>query len=134
MKRFIRQDGTVREVQFKECWRLIFGGVGNLEIFQREIGFGVPIKNERVAARIASMAGKKPHGAWRTSVVVSIEDIGVKQTYCITEPMTNTVTVNGIVTGQCRHALCSVMLGYGFKGGQLTFIEPGYDIWEEQRK
>jgi len=133
-KRFVRQDGTVREVQFKECWRLILGGVGNLEIFQREIGFGVPIKNDRVADRIASMVGKKPHGSWRTSLVVSVEGIGVRPTYCITEPMTNTVTVNGIVTGQCRHSLVSILPGYGFDGsGKITYIEPGYSVIKAQR-
>jgi ribonucleoside-diphosphate reductase alpha chain len=133
-KKFVRQDGTVREVKFKECWRLIFGGVGNLEIFQKEIGFGVPVKNERVADRIASAAGKKRLGSWRTSLVVSVENIGVKPTYCVTEPMTNTVTVNGIVTGQCRHSLVSILPGYGFKNGVLSYIEPGYSIIDEQRK
>ena len=35
----------------------------------------------------------------------------------------------------CRHALCSVLLGYGFdKGGSLVYIEPGYDVYAEQRK
>ena len=33
----------------------------------------------------------------------------------------------------CRHALCGVLIGYGFKGGKLSFIEPGYDVWEDQR-
>jgi hypothetical protein len=113
---------------------LILGGVGNLEIFQKEIGFGVPVKNERVADRIAKAAGKRRLGSWRTSLVVSVEDIGVQPTYCITEPMTNTVTVNGIVTGQCRHSLVSIMPGYGFKNGSLSYIEPGYNIIVDQRK
>jgi hypothetical protein len=34
----------------------------------------------------------------------------------------------------CRHALSSVLPGYGFKNGKLAYIEPGYDVWEEQRK
>jgi hypothetical protein len=34
----------------------------------------------------------------------------------------------------CRHTLCSVLPGYGFVGGQLTFIEPGYDVWQDQHK
>ena len=33
----------------------------------------------------------------------------------------------------CRHSLCSTLIGYGFVGGHLTFIEPGYDVWKEQR-
>jgi hypothetical protein len=34
----------------------------------------------------------------------------------------------------CRHALGSVLPGYGFVGGRLTFISPGYDVWEDQNK
>lgn len=33
----------------------------------------------------------------------------------------------------CRHALCAILSGYGFVGGVLTYIEPGYDIVEHQR-
>ena len=33
----------------------------------------------------------------------------------------------------CRHTLCSVVLGFGFSGGQMVYIEPGYDVWEHQR-
>jgi len=33
----------------------------------------------------------------------------------------------------CRHSLSSVMPGYGFKGGRLTYIEPGFDVFKEQR-
>jgi hypothetical protein len=40
----------------------------------------------------------------------------------------------GALHPHCRHALCSVMLGYGFEGGRLRYIEPGYSVWDEQRK
>ena len=40
----------------------------------------------------------------------------------------------GSLHPNCRHALCSVLLGYGFVGGKLAYIEPGYDVWAEQRK
>jgi hypothetical protein len=34
----------------------------------------------------------------------------------------------------CRHALCSILPGYGFEGGKITFIEHGYDVIKDQRK
>jgi hypothetical protein len=40
----------------------------------------------------------------------------------------------GATHPHCRHSLCSVLLGYGFVGGALTYIEPGYDVYKEQRK
>jgi hypothetical protein len=40
----------------------------------------------------------------------------------------------GALHPNCRHALCSVMLGYGFEAGKLKYIEPGYSVWDEQRK
>ena len=33
----------------------------------------------------------------------------------------------------CRHSLCSVLPGYGFKDGKLAYIEPGYDVFKVQR-
>jgi hypothetical protein len=34
----------------------------------------------------------------------------------------------------CRHSLVSILPGYGFKNGSLSYIEPGYDIIADQRK
>ena len=34
----------------------------------------------------------------------------------------------------CRHSLVSILPGYGFKSGSLSYIEPGYSIIDEQRK
>ena len=39
----------------------------------------------------------------------------------------------GALHPHCRHALCSILPGYGFKNGKLEFIEPGYDVFKEQR-
>jgi hypothetical protein len=40
----------------------------------------------------------------------------------------------GALHPHCRHTLCTVLSGYGFVGGALTYIEPGYDVYAEQRK
>lgn len=39
----------------------------------------------------------------------------------------------GALHPHCRHALCSVLPGYGFVVGKLTYIEPGFDVYKEQR-
>jgi ribonucleoside-diphosphate reductase alpha chain len=134
VKTFKGKDGTVRDVVFKPCFRLIFGGANNCRTFLREIGFGVPVKDQRASMAIDKLAGKKLRGSWRTGVVTNIEDIGIQETYCVTEPMTNTITVNGIVTGNCRHAMASVLPGYGFKSGSMEYVEPGYDYYSEYHK
>jgi hypothetical protein len=33
----------------------------------------------------------------------------------------------------CRHATAAMMPGFGFKNGKIEYIEPGYDVWKEQR-
>lgn len=68
------------------------------------------------------------------AVVVSIEDIGPKQTYCVTQPETNTVTVNGVVTGNCRCTMVGISPGWGFdENGRIKWIKKDYNILEEQR-
>ena len=34
----------------------------------------------------------------------------------------------------CRHALASVLPGYGFKSGSMQYVEPGYDYYAEYHK
>jgi len=95
---------------------------------------GVPAKQAKLLERLAATEGNVRHGAWRTAKVVSIEPIGLKQTYCLTEPMTNTVTANGIVTGNCRCSLVTLMPGYGFDArGRVTFMDVGHNELEKQR-
>lgn len=33
----------------------------------------------------------------------------------------------------CRHSLVTMRPGFGFKGGKIGYIEPGYDVYEDQR-
>jgi len=33
----------------------------------------------------------------------------------------------------CRHTSSPMMPGFGFVNGKITYIEPGYDIWKDQR-
>ena len=67
-------------------------------------------------------------------VVSKIEAIGKQQTYCVEEPMTSTITVNGVVTGNCRCTLVTMMPGYTFdSNGLVTYKEPGWSEIKYQR-
>jgi hypothetical protein len=33
----------------------------------------------------------------------------------------------------CRHSMSTMMPGFGFKGSKIEYIEPGYDVWKDQR-
>lgn len=67
-------------------------------------------------------------------IINKIESIGKQQTYCVEEPMTNTITVNGVVTGNCRCTLVTMMPGYTFDAnGNVTYKEPGWSEIKHQR-
>ena len=117
----------------KACWRLAISGWEQCAIFAKEIGMGVATKQSVLLKRLQETEGKCKHGSWRTAKVISIEKIGIQQTYCTTEPMTNTLTVNGIVTGNCRCTLTYLSRGFGFKEGKLKYQEEGFDAYQEQR-
>ena len=125
-----RQFDTIR----KPCWRLIIGGIRQCKLFASTIGMGVPAKQAKLLHFISLCDGKKEHGSWRTAKVISVEKTGDKQTYCLTEPMTNTVTANNIVTGQCRCSVSTLMPGWGFNSsGMITYIAPGHNEIKRQR-
>lgn len=123
-----RKFNTIR----KPCWRLHIGGVEQMKVFRSEINFGVPIKEDRLQQAIDK--SPKGTGNWRTARIVSISDIGPQKTYCTTEPVTNSITVNGIVTGNCRCILSSLGSGFGFNSaGMVVWKGRDWDEYEKQR-
>lgn len=121
---------TVRQ----PCWRLAIGGWEQVALFAERIGLGVPAKQDRLQERLAATEDAPRLGAWRTARVFSIVPIGEQPTYCLTEPMTNTITVNGVVTGQCRCTMATLMQGYGFgPGGAVRFVSLDHDEFKRQR-
>lgn len=124
-------DGTEYETNRKACWRLHIGSYTLAKKFVEEIQFGVPKKQE------AALSYLVPHGAnrsgWMTAKIEKIESIGMQQTYCLTEHMTNTVAVNGVVTGQCRCTLTLLAPGFTFEGGRLKWHSLGYNALKAQR-
>lgn len=127
-------NGDVHDTLRKPCWRLALGSWDQVNVFAREIGMGVPAKQARLISRLEEHRNKTRLGGWRTARVVKVEFIGDRQTYCLTEPMTNTVAANGIVTGQCRCALTSLMPGFGFDAnGAISWVGFGHDEYARQR-
>lgn len=124
-------DGTEYLTDRKQCWRLFLGGSEQCRRFLNEIGFGVPFKQKRGLDNLPQ--DSKIRSYWRTAKIVKIEKLGLEQTYCITEPNSGTVCVNGVVTGQCRCSLSMLPLGSGFKGGYVTFISQNHDEYKSQR-
>lgn len=124
-------NGQTYKTTRKACWRLVVAGYKQHKRFIENIGFGVPKKQKRAVANCV------PHKARRnsrkTGIIEKIENIGPQQTYCLTEPMANTVTVNSIVTGQCRCKLTYLSPGYGFKDGKVAFIGLDHDEFKAQR-
>jgi hypothetical protein len=133
-KEITYSNGDTFLTKRKPCWRLILGGWDQCAIFAKEIGFGVPEKQRKLREFLTETEGKIKHGSWRTSRIISIESIGKQQTYCLTEPITNTVTVNGFVTGQCRCTMAYLSKSFGFnEKGKLKYISENYDAYAKQR-
>lgn len=42
------------------------------------------------------------------------------------------VPPTGILHSFCRHAVSTMMPGYGFVNGQIQYIDPGFDVYKEQ--
>jgi intein/homing endonuclease len=127
-------DGSIHMVHRKKCWRLHISGYRQCSKFFKEIGMGVPIKNVRLESAINAMNHAGSKNIYRTSDIISIEKIGKQQTYCITEPQSNTITVNGIVTGQCKCALTYLPPGFSFKNGSISWKGLEHNEYNEQRK
>lgn len=123
-------NGNTYTTKRKATWRLVLGGYKQTKKFIDEIGFGQNKHN-------LDEKTQKPNtirGNWVSSKIIKIERIGKKKTYCLTEPMTNTVVVNGIITGQCRCKITLLMPNFSFTNGKISFKELGWDEFEAQRK
>lgn len=130
-KKITYANGDSFDTKRKPCWRLHINSIESRQIFQKEIGFGVPVKNQRLSSSLECANKDKTRFEWRTARVTKIECLGNQQTYCLTEPSVNTITVNGIVTGQCRCSLVMIPPGWGFKEGKLAWIGLGYDAYSD---
>ncbi|MEK7693189.1 MAG: LAGLIDADG family homing endonuclease, partial [Chloroflexota bacterium] len=91
--------GGSREYGHKSQYELIIDG-SSRDAFAREIGFLSPRKQDKLGAFIGGKARRSNQSRCETQIV-AIEDAGVAAVYDTTQPETHTITVNGLVTGQC---------------------------------
>lgn len=127
-------NGDTFNTNRKATWRLLIGGMDQVTKFANEIGFGVPKKQKVLLDRLLLKNSKTKLGSWRTAKVSSIKEIGMQQTYCLTEPLTNTVCANGVVVGNCRCTLVTLMSGYGFdKAGMVVYVSSKHNEIKKQR-
>ncbi len=68
--------------------------------FQREIGFLMGYKNEKLVAKLADSKDKPKPQQFFATVVKTISD-GIEEVFDLTEPVTHSVVVNNIVLHQC---------------------------------
>ena len=91
--------GGKKEYAHKAQYDLIVDG-SSRDRFAAEIGFLSPRKQARLEDFIAGKARRSNASRYETRVV-SIQPAGRAAVYDTTEPVTHTITVNGLVTGQC---------------------------------
>jgi ribonucleoside-diphosphate reductase alpha chain len=91
--------GGLREYAHKAQYDLIIDG-SSRDRFARDIGFLSPRKQARLEGFIAGKARRSNESRYETRVL-RIEAAGRAAVYDTTEPATHTITVNGLVTGQC---------------------------------
>jgi hypothetical protein len=112
----------------QQAWALSISDADLISRFSQETGIRVPDQQ----AKLDDVKDKN-QSSLQFAEVEKIENIGIKPTYCLTEPLLNTVTVNGIVTGQCRCSLSFLAPGFGFKAGLVAWIGDGHDEYKAQR-
>jgi hypothetical protein len=112
----------------QQAWALSISDADLISRFSQETGIRVPDQQ----AKLDDVKDKN-QSSLQFAEVEKIENIGIKPTYCLTEPLLNTVTVNGIVTGQCRCSLSFLAPGFGFKAGRVAWIGDGHDEYKAQR-
>lgn len=129
--KFSDGNGGYRESVSGDLYRVVIAG-RDLLVFADTVGFPVSYKQDKLLECIKKY---KPAATQTTATIISVEETGNQQTYCMTQPFNNTVTANGFVVGQCRHTLTMVPPNFGFNNrGQIVFKGFGYDEYEEQRK
>lgn len=84
--------GGSKEYSCKETKRLLVGNSDTYHLLQ--LGFNT--------SRLQFHGNPPQRDARRFVTVASVEDLGYEEeTFCVTEPLENRMTVNGVVTGNC---------------------------------
>ncbi len=91
--------GGSKEFPHRAQYELIIDG-SSRDLFCREIGFLSPRKQAKLLSFIASKKLRSNRSRYTTEIV-SIDHAGQAPVFDTTEPATHTITVGGLVTGQC---------------------------------
>lgn len=93
-------DGKGGSAQYetKENWELILSGNARF-VYSTVVGFlGHPEKDNKLREANEQYTTTREHSWVR---VRSVEPAGVSDVFCVTEPITNSIIVNGMTTRQC---------------------------------
>ena len=93
--------GGLKEYNCKPGWELIVSGIKQTSKFLDDIGFIQDWKSAKAVQWLQSHRGSNNSNTGRYVNIESIESIGWQPVYCLTEPETNQVVVNGYQVGQC---------------------------------
>ena len=91
--------GGSKLYEHRAQYELIIDGESR-DRFAREIGFLSPRKNAKLAVFIEGKSRISNRSRFETRII-SIEHAGTAAVFDTTEPVTHTITANGLVTGQC---------------------------------
>lgn len=93
--------GGVKSYHKKIAYELIINGLKNCKQFMVNVGFIQSRKNTTALDWFNIHPGSNNSDVKMGSKIISISHVGFEPTYCLTEPGSNEVIVNGVVVGQC---------------------------------
>jgi hypothetical protein len=117
------------KVDGPESYVLIKGRIA-CTLFLEKIGIQDALKFKRLTGELDKLSDFDPFEC----PILAITKLPAQQTYSLTEPLTNTVTANGVVTGNCRCTMTIVPKTFGFKNGRIAFVGLDYDFYEDKGK
>lgn len=120
---------TELKVDGVENYIMVKGRVA-VTLFLEKIGIQDALKFKRLTSELEKLNDFDPFEC----PIFAVNKIAPQQTYSLTEPLTNTVTANGIVTGNCRCTMTIVPKTFGFKNGRIAFVGLDYDYYEDKGK
>jgi ribonucleoside-diphosphate reductase alpha chain len=93
--------GGLKEYRRQAMFELIISGRKACEKYMAEIGFIQDKKNAKAIKWLDEHKGSNNSHIEQKVFIMDIEFAGIEETFCLTEPESNEVTVHGVHTGQC---------------------------------
>lgn len=94
--------GGMKEYRRKDQWELIVSGINHVRKYIDQIGFVQPWKTQLATIWLANHRGSNnTESAGTYTKIESIEYLGKGDTFCLTEPISNAVIVEGQHVAQC---------------------------------